>query len=146
MSLQGNRALVQRLVEQVWNQRNIAAIDELCTPECVTKEATGLPFMGGTSRALWKEITPAWFKAVPDISVTIEDMVAEGDRVVSRWVVRGTHLGDYIWGPHPPYKPTGKKVAVACIYIHRISGGKIVEEWFAADFTDYWRQFGALPT
>jgi predicted ester cyclase len=65
--------------------------------------------------------------------------------VVASMVYRGTHQGDFPWGPHPPYKPTGKPVRFGEILISRIADGKIAEDWFSIDFTDVWQQFAALP-
>ncbi len=65
--------------------------------------------------------------------------------MVARAVYRGTHEGDFPWGPHPPYKPSGKPVEFGEIYISRIEDGKIAEDWFSTDLSEVWRQFGALP-
>ncbi len=78
--------------------------------------------------------------AFPDINFTIEDMVAEGDKVVARWTLRGTHLGEFIGIP-----PTGKQVAVSGVIIHRLAGGKIVEDWALRDSLGLMRQLGLIP-
>ncbi len=79
--------------------------------------------------------------AFPDLNATVEDVIAEGDKVVTRWTIRGTHQGEIEeFGP-----PTGKQVEIKGITIHRIEGGKIVEEWQAYDNLSAMRQLGLVP-
>jgi len=78
--------------------------------------------------------------AFPDGRYTIEDMIAEGDKVVSRWTVRATHKGEYQGIP-----ATGKQVTFTNIVISRIAGGKIVEAWGEYDSIGLMRQLGAIP-
>jgi predicted ester cyclase len=78
--------------------------------------------------------------AFPDLHFTIEDQIAEGDKVVNRVTARGTHLGDFRGIP-----PTGKQVTVAGITIDRIAGGKLVESWTSWDFLGILQQLGVVP-
>ncbi len=78
--------------------------------------------------------------AIPDIRVTLEDDVAEGDKVVSRWRAQGTHQGELMG-----IAPTGNEVAITGITIHRIEEGKIVEEWENWDALGLMQQIGAVP-
>ena len=79
--------------------------------------------------------------AFPDLYATIEDALSEGDKVVTRWTVRGTHEGEIeSFGP-----PTGRRVEIQGITIHRIEGGKIVEEWERYDNLSVMQQLGLVP-
>jgi len=78
--------------------------------------------------------------AFPDVRLTIEDMVAEGDKVAVRWAWSGTHRGEYMG-----IAPTGKEVTYTGITIHRITGGKIVESWDEVDNLGLMQQLGVAP-
>jgi steroid delta-isomerase-like uncharacterized protein len=82
-----------------------------------------------------------FFDAFPDLNVTVEDEIAEGEMVVTRWTIRGTHQGD-LEGIAPP----GQQIELEGITIHRIEGGKIVEEWERYDNLGMMQQLGAVPS
>ena len=77
--------------------------------------------------------------ALPDLRVTLEDDIAEGDKVVSRWRAQGTHQGELMG-----IAPTGNEVAITGITIHRIEDGKIIEEWENWDHTDLFASLGVV--
>jgi len=77
----------------------------------------------------------------PDLVVPIEDQVAEGDKVVTRWTARGTHRGELMGTA-----PTGKQIVVPGVLIDRVVGGQIAEEWASYDALGMLQQIGALPT
>jgi steroid delta-isomerase-like uncharacterized protein len=79
--------------------------------------------------------------AFPDTRMTIEDEIAEGDKVVIRWTIRGTHKGEYMG-----IAPTGKEVTVTGISVYRIERGKIVEDWSNNDMLGMLQQLGAIPS
>jgi steroid delta-isomerase-like uncharacterized protein len=79
--------------------------------------------------------------ALPDLRVTLEDVIAEGDKVVSRWTAQGTHQGELMG-----IAPTGNRVTITGITIHRIEDGKIVEEWENWDALGMMQQIGAVPS
>jgi predicted ester cyclase len=87
-----------------------------------------------------EQITPAFFTAFPDTHYTLEDLIAEGDKVVWRYTFRGTHRGDFMGIP-----ATGKVVTGTSIVISRIAGGKCVEEWGSSDLLGLMQQLGAIP-
>ena len=88
-----------------------------------------------------KQFVSMYKTAFPDLSATIEDAIAEGDKVVTRWRIRGTHQGEIEeFGP-----PTGRQVEIKGITIHRIEGGKIVEEWERYDNLSVMQQLGLVP-
>ena len=87
-----------------------------------------------------KQFYSMYLSAFPDLHVTVEDVMAEGDKAVTRWTIRGTHQGEIEeFGP-----PTGKQVEINGITIHRIEGSKIVEEWERYDNLSVMRQLGLV--
>ncbi len=88
----------------------------------------------------FKQLVTLYRTAFPDFRVPIEDLVAEGDRVVVRWTARGTHQGELMGNA-----PSGNRMAVTGILIDRVSGGKIEEEWVDYDTLHLMQQIGAVP-
>jgi steroid delta-isomerase-like uncharacterized protein len=87
-----------------------------------------------------KQFIAMYTTAFPDLNATVEDVIAEGDKVVTRWTIRGTHQGEIEeFGP-----PTGKQAELQGITIHRIEGGKIVEEWNRYDNLSLLQQLGLV--
>jgi len=134
MSTEENKALARRVYEEVMNQRNLAVLDEPYVPDFVYH---------GTSRTIqgveaFKQAAKLYFTAFPDLHLTIEDLIAEGDRVVVRFTYRATHQGDFMGIP-----ATGKQVVVPGIGIMRIVNGKVLEEWVNQDPLP---QLGVVPT
>ena len=88
-----------------------------------------------------KQFYSMYLTAFPDLNATVEDVISEGDKVVTRYTIRGTHQGEIEeFGP-----PTGKQVEIKGITIHRIEDGKIVEEWERYDNLSVLRQLGLVP-
>lgn len=134
-----NKATVRRLHDATnsGDQELISkAIDELVEPEAVIR--TPLP-IGATGAEALKEVFARLVRVFPDLEVTIEDLIAEGDKVVSRNTVTGTHLGDYMGHP-----PTGRRVTYNEIFIFRFAGGRIAETWGVVDVFAQMRQVGVL--
>jgi steroid delta-isomerase-like uncharacterized protein len=87
-----------------------------------------------------KQFIAMYKTAFPDMNVTVEDVIAEGDRVVTRWTIRGTHQGEIEeFGP-----PTGRQVELQGLTLHRVEGGKIVEEWDRYDNLGTMQQLGLM--
>jgi steroid delta-isomerase-like uncharacterized protein len=124
-----NKQLMRRWFEEVWNQRNESAIEAMLTPDC---RVHGL---GGGDAAM---IGPEGFKtfyrsfcgAFPDLRVTVDDTIAEGDKVAIRWTATMTHLGDGLGFP-----ASGKKTSMDGSTIGVIKDGKIDEGWNHMDIT-----------
>jgi predicted ester cyclase len=137
MSTEDNKALMRRFYEEVFNQKNTAAIDEFIDPHGVDHSAPpGTP--GGIEGQ--KQLIGMYLTAFPDVHLTVEDMIAEGDTVVARLTARGTHQGAYMGIP-----PTGKQVTVTAIDINRMAGGKSVEHWLEMDNLGMLQQLGVAP-
>jgi steroid delta-isomerase-like uncharacterized protein len=132
-----NKALARQFNEEVWNNKNLDAINELMADGVVDHDIPpGLPSGADGVKAL----VGMYVKAFPDVKITIDDLVAEGDRVVSRWTATGTHNGELMGIP-----ATGKQVTVTGIDISRYSGGKIVEHWGELDQMGMMQQLGVIP-
>lgn len=133
-----NKQLVRRAVEEVWNQGNYAAVDELAASDIVVHASLPDREVHGTAGV--KQFYATLREAFPDLHFTIEDQIAEGDRVVTRWTARGTHTGTFNGIP-----PTGKTGIVSGIDIDRIANGKVVECWPNADELGLLQQLGVIP-
>ena len=136
MSAEENRALARRSWEIV-SQRNPDLIEEFYPPDFVWHEPDR--DIRGYEQA--KRFVSTFFQAFPDINISVEDVIAEGDKVVSRWTIRGTHQGEtQEFGP-----PTGRQIELKGITIHRFEDGKIVEEWEIFDTLSMLKQLGLAP-
>ena len=136
MSTEENKALMRRAYEEVYNQRVLADLDELCDPDFVYHSAS----MTIQGLQAYKHFASLLFSAFPDGHFNLEDMIAEGDRVVVRHTFRGTHQGDFRGIP-----PTGKQVTTTAIVISRIANGKAIEAWFNGDDLGRMQQLGVIP-
>ena len=138
MSTDVNKASVRRFYDEVFNKKNRAAIDEFIDPNHVDHAAPpGTP--GGLEGA--KQTLTMYLTAFPDLYFTVEDIIAEGDKVVTRLTARGTQQGEFMGIP-----PTGKKATVKAIDINRIVGGKSIEHWLEMDTLGLMQQLGVVPT
>jgi len=124
MSTQENKALLQRLYEEVWNQGNLATVDELLAADYVLHDPAHLV----RGQEGFKAYVSAFRAAFPDLQATVEDQIAEEDKAAMRFTARATHKGVFQGIP-----PTGKQVTLSGINIQRIVGGKIVENWVNLD-------------
>jgi len=138
MSIEQNKALVRQLIEEILNRGNISLVDELFAPDFVEREELppGMP----RDREGFAMLIPMMFNAFPDFKATIEDMIAEGDKVVLRMTWRGTQKGEWMGMP-----PSGKSMSIGVIDIFRIVGGKFVEHWGLTDSMAMMQQLGAMP-
>ncbi len=143
MTIEENKAIVRRAYEDGMNKKNLAIIDEVFAPEYVA-HFPGVPPIRGVDNI--KELIKAFIAAFPDIVFTVEDQIAEGDKVATRWTARGTHQGEFRGFPPKTHgiPPTGKEVSFSATDIYRISGGKIVEEWNTLEQLDVMQQLGVV--
>ena len=136
MSTEENKAVVRRFFEE-YNKHNLDGLEELCAPDYVWHGPAGF---GDMDLAAMKQVMPTWFAALPDLHWTVDDLIAEGDKVVSRYTCRATHQGELMGVP-----ATGKVVTATAILISRFAGGKCVEDWEEADMLGLFQQLGAIP-
>jgi steroid delta-isomerase-like uncharacterized protein len=111
-------------------------IDEVVAPDVLVR--TPLP-VGATGADALKEVFTRLLRAFPDLHITIEDMIGEGDKLVSRNTVTGTNLGEYMGRP-----PTGRSVTYNEIFILRFADGRIAETWGVVDILAQMRQLGVI--
>ncbi|MDQ4030455.1 MAG: ester cyclase [Actinomycetota bacterium] len=133
-----NKAVVRRFVEEVQNNRDWAAYDELNDPDFVNLSAPpGVP----ADREGGKVFLGGFMSAFTDARWTIDDMIAEGDRVATKKTFTGTHTGDLNGIP-----PTGSRVTVQYVDILRLRDGRIIEHWLSMDQLSFMQQLGVIPT
>jgi steroid delta-isomerase-like uncharacterized protein len=136
-SAQENKAIVLRHWEEVVSKGNLDLIEEIFAPDFVAYEADQ-DIRGPEGVRQFLLMLRAAF---PDLQVTVEDVLAEGDKVVQRWSGHGSHEGELMGLP-----PSGKRISVAGITISRFEGGKVAEEWELYDMMGMMQQLGALPS
>ena len=137
MSAEENKAIARRLFEGVWNQGKLDVADEILAADYVFHAPVPREVRGPEG---FKQFVSMYRTAFPDVQYTIEDQIAEGDKVVTRWTCTGTHTGELMGIP-----PTGVQVTVTGIVIGRIAGGKIVEDWGNWDALGMLQQLGVVP-
>ncbi|MGH2617515.1 MAG: ester cyclase [Thermomicrobiales bacterium] len=138
MSAEENKAIVRRVFEEVVNQAQLATADELFTPEFVGYTAGVAGQVRGPEGL--KQFVTTFRAAFPDLRLSIADQVAEGDKVVTRYTITGTHHG-----PLQGIPATEKRVSWTGITIHRLADGKLAEAWVNLDMLGLLQQVGGMP-
>jgi steroid delta-isomerase-like uncharacterized protein len=133
-----NKAIVRRLFAELWNTGNLSVADEIFTPN-YTHHDPSTPDFGRGPESEKKRAT-LYRTAFPDIHLTIEDVIAEGETVMTRWSCRGTHKGEL-----NGFAPTGKQITVSGVTVARISNGKIAEGYVNWDAQGLMQQLGEVP-
>ncbi len=125
MSTEENKALVHRLVDNVANEGRFEELEELLVSDYVEHNAPpGIP----PGREAFKQMSLIFRNAFPDWYFTVEDTIAEGDRVVIRGIGHGAHRGSFLG-----IAPTGNQIAMRAMHIFRVGDGKVLERWAQAD-------------
>ena len=137
MSAEENKAIFRRYVEEVSNEGNLDLVDEIFA-RYVSHQPDGHTEERGPEDV--KRFIGEFHQAFPDFHSTIEDQIAEGDKVATRWTIRGTHQGEF-----RGIAPTGKQITVTGIGIFRFSEGKVVESWDNFDQLGMMQQLAAIP-
>ncbi len=137
MSEEDNKAVVRRYYNEVLNQRNVDLLNDLAVEDYIEHD----PFPGqGNGLADFKDRVVGLCSAFDPLRFTIEDVVAEGDKVVVRWTNAGTHSGSFMG-----IAATGKEFGIAGIDIHAVRGGKLAEHWHVVDQLAQMQQLGLIP-
>ena len=136
MSIEQNKALVRRFIDEVFVAGSFAAVDELVAEDFMPHTWGSM----GSGRQALKDAITRVSAGLTDVSMTVEDIIAEGDNVVVRLTSRAVQAGVFMGLP-----PSGKAYAIGEIHIFRIRDGKISEHWHEADFIGMLRQLGAMP-
>ena len=132
------KTIQRRMIEEVYNKGRLDLIDDLIAPEYLGHDpALPRDIVGPPGE---KELVAGYRAAFPDLRITIDDQIAENDRVVARWTARGTHAGD-LWG----IAGTGKDITVTGTSVDRISEGRIIESWSNWDTLGLMQQLGVVP-
>ncbi len=139
MSTEHNKAVVRRNFEELWNQRKLELAHELYAADSIS-----LGFGGDRppGPAGFQQLVQNNLASFPDLHMTIEQMVAEGDMVATVWVTTGTYQGG---APNVPASALGKRVTLRGVTVNRFKDGKIVEGFNSMDQLDLLRQLGVLP-
>ena len=131
-----NKALIHRFNDEVWNKGNLAIVEEVFASEWIWHAPPGMP----SNREGLSQMAAGFRAAFSDIHTTVDDQIAEGDKVAWRWTFQAHHTGEFLGIP-----PTGQQITLTGISIDRIAGGKFVERWDSADMLGLLQQLGAIP-
>ncbi len=137
MSPDEHKAIIREHVEVLFNQHRVDRTEETVTADYLDHAPLPgqVPGLEGA-----KQKWAAYLAAVPDMHATVEELIAEGDKVAVRWTVQGTHQGELMGIP-----ATGRRAVFRGISIYRLDDGKIVEQWEQWDRLDLLRQLGVIP-
>jgi len=139
MSTEANKAIARRFLEEVFGQGKLAVADEILAPDHVDHGPGALPGTPPGPEGS-KMLVTVYRNAFPDIHFTIDEQIAEGDKVVTRWTGHATHKGELAGIP-----ATGKSATVTGMGVDRIVNGKIVESWGIFDQFGMLQQLGVIP-
>ncbi|HEX5500479.1 MAG TPA: ester cyclase [Thermomicrobiales bacterium] len=135
MSLEANKECIRQFFQRIWNEGEEAAIDEF-----IAEEAAGNDPDFGIGREGFRRQWRQWRAAFPDLHFAVEELVAEGDTVVSRWTLTGTHRGEFMGIP-----ATGRAIRIGGMSLDHLRDGKLVAGFDGWDALGLRRQLGALP-
>ena len=138
MAAEQNKALIVRFVEELFNKGNMGIVGEIFAPDFIEREQLPPGIPDGSEGV--KVLTTMLRSASPDYKAQIDDILAEGDKVVIRMTWSGTQKGEFMGVP-----ATGKRVSFGVIDIIRITNGKVAEHWGQMDSMSLMQQLGAIP-
>lgn len=136
MSEEANKALILRLWEKLYNEGDLSIVDEIVADDYLNHNL--LPGQASGAEGVKRFVTNM-HRAFPDLRFTVERMMATEDMVVSRWIVTGTHQGEFLGAP-----PSGRRMSTTGMTMHRIENGIIVEGWNNWDSLNILTQIGVL--
>lgn len=139
MSTESNKAIVRRIFDEAFNQGNLAVLAEIIATNQVNGGPGALPGMPSGPEGT-KVLITTYRNAFPDLHFTIDEQIAEGNTVVTRWTAHGTHNGELAGIP-----ATGKSATVVGVGVDRVENGKIVESWGIFDQAGMLQQLGVIP-
>lgn len=138
MSAEENKATDRRFYEELFNQKNLAVIDEVTSEDFVSHSIpAGLP----SDREGFKIMVSVLLTAFPDWQLTVDEMIAVGDTVAARFTYHGTNTSSFEGIP-----PTGRKVTIQALHMARFANGKLVEHWGGPDQLSLLQQLGFIPS
>lgn len=134
--LDKNKAIARRFLDELWNRGNFRAVDQLLASDYDGHSSTEIQGPDGA-----KEFVSGLRIAFPDFQFEVLDQVSEGDEVATRWIISGTHEGEFQGMP-----PSGKRIEMTGITIFRIADGKLIEGWTNEDVLGMLQQIRAVPS
>lgn len=136
------KRLINRFVEELWNERRLDVADAIFAKDCVTHQLRSGVSADAAPRGpqAIKEHVVSWTASFPDLHFSIEQVLAEGDRVVMQLLMEGTHQGVWLGIPG-----SGKKMQIRMFTVHRVGQGKIVEDRVLVDSFGVFQQLGVVP-
>ena len=137
MSAEESKGIVRQFWG-VWGEGNIELVDELLAPDYVNHSPATPDLPTGPDGV--KGVVAMFRSGMPDLRVLVGDMIAEGDKVATRYTLEGTHEGELFGVP-----PTGQRLSIKSISVERVSDGKIREHWRITDTLDMMQQLGVIP-
>jgi steroid delta-isomerase-like uncharacterized protein len=135
--MQDNKGVVRRLIEEGMNKNNPRVVEELVAPSFATREQDEMRMVGVDG---FKELLAVYRTAFPDFRLTVSEMIAEGDKVITWATFTGTHRG-----PLEKLPATGRAVSVKDVDLWRVQNGKVVESWANFDQWGLMKQLGVIP-
>lgn len=138
MSAEENKAIMRRYFEGGWEQGNLELLDELLAADYVNHNPATPELPTGPEGV--KGVVSMFRSGMPDLKVIIEDMLAEGEKVATRYTLEGTHEGELFGVP-----PTGKRLSIESMTIERVSEGRIRDHWRVTDSLEMMQQLGVVP-
>jgi steroid delta-isomerase-like uncharacterized protein len=138
MSIEENKAIVRRMTEEFYNQDNVDLADHFFADTYLHHDPASPQVR---DRDDLKQVLRSFLAGCPDLHITIDELLAEGDTVTKRWTYHATHTGDL-----SGLAPTGKRITMSGLELFRLDGGKIVECWLGYDNLSLMQQLGVIPT
>jgi ketosteroid isomerase-like protein len=142
MSEEQSKTVVLRFYNELWNERNLNVADEIFAVDCLTHQlqsgAETLAVVRNPETV--KHHVAEWLSGFPDLRFTVEQILVEGERVMTQSVMHGSHTGVWLG-----VAPTNKEVSIRLSVIHRIVDGKIVEDWVLVEALGFFQQLGLVP-
>jgi steroid delta-isomerase-like uncharacterized protein len=133
-----SKAIIRRLYEEVWNKRKLEVVSDIISPSHALHDNNSSGSSVGPEA--YRAQVAVFLAAFPDLRFTVEDTVAEKDKVAASWTISGTHKGEYLG-----VRPTNKKISMDGITIHHIANGRIIDSYISSDFLGLMRQLGLVP-
>jgi steroid delta-isomerase-like uncharacterized protein len=136
------KQLINRFVQELWNERRLGVADSIFAKDCVTHQLrSGVPAdaVPRGPEAI-KEHVAGWITSFPDLRFSVEQMLSEGDRVMTQMLMEGTHKGAWLGIP-----ASGKKMQIRMFTVHRVVQRKIVEDWVLVESLGVFQQLGVVP-
>jgi steroid delta-isomerase-like uncharacterized protein len=140
--MEDNKRVIRRFFFELWNQRKLEIADDIFDDDCRTYQLQSGAPVASTPRGpeSIKNHIAEWLSGFPDLTFTIEQMIAEGDRVSTLLFMDGTHTGQWLGIP-----PNGKRINIRLMTIHRLRSFKIIEDWVIVESLGFFQQLGILP-